>query len=326
MLAAAVDTMPDPAALRGGGVLEPKFDGWRAVVFCSHDGVYVQSRSGKPLGLYFPDVTRIVRTALPANVVLDGELIVWDQGRTNFALLQRRVAGGAQVLRVAHQYPAHLVVFDLLQGADGQPLLDQPLAVRRELLVALLDGAPTELALCPQTTSVEVAREWLSAWTPAGVEGVVAKGLAGRYQPGKRGWLKYRVRSGAEAIVGGVTGTITDPQILLLGRFDTQGRLRYVGRTHLLAPHLRRVLLHQLVAVVQRRSGAVDHPWPRPLPASWSGQLGQQRPLDYHPVAPTLVVEVEVDSAYEHHRWRHGARYLRVRGDLSIYDVPLIEL
>jgi len=324
MQAAPVDAMPDPAALAGGGVLEPKFDGWRALVFASPERVYLQSRSGKPLGMYFPDITRVVRAALPANVVLDGELIVWDQDRTSFALLQRRVASGARVLQIARQHPAHLVVFDLLQDADGTSLLDQPLAVRRDRLTDLLDGAPVELTLCPQTTSTDVAHEWLAAWTPAGIEGVVAKSLAGRYQPGKRGWLKYRTTFSTEAIVGGVTGSISDPQTLLLGRFDVHGRLRYVGRTHPVAPHLRRAVTALLVPAAHRRAGGVEHPWPRPLPARWSGQLGQPQPLNYQQTAPTLVAEVQVDGAYEYHRWRHGVRYLRPRTDLSVYDVPLI--
>jgi len=91
-----------------------------------------------------------------------------------------------------------------------------------------------------------------------------------------------------------------------------------------LAAQQRRAVADLLVLAAHRRSGGVEHPWPRPLPASWSGQLGQPRPLAYQQVAPTVVVEIEVDSAYEYQRWRHGVRYLRPRTDLSVYDVPLI--
>jgi ATP-dependent DNA ligase len=326
MLAAAVRDLPPARDCRGGCAYEPKWDGWRALLFHDGDRVHLQSRSGRPLDPYFPEVTRIARTALPAHVVLDGELLVWehDRGRTSFAHLQRRISGGAQAVRLARAHPAHFVSFDLLQTPDARPILDQPLRRRRAHLEALLVGAPETLPITPQTTDRETAREWYETWPAVGVEGIVAKGLDDPYRPGQRGWRKLRHRHSAEVVVGGITGTVSDPESVLVGRFDATGRLRFGGRTHELNPRQRRDLAAVLSPVRRRRDGQPDHPWPRPLPVSWIGHPGS-RPLDYQPVDPVVVVEVEVDAAYEFHRWRHRPGYLRTRPDLSVYDVPRAE-
>jgi ATP-dependent DNA ligase len=149
------------------------------------------------------------------------------------------------------------------------------------------------------------------------------KGPRSRYRPGVRGWRKYRLRHSTEAIVGGVTGSRHHPESVLVGRFDPDGRLRYLGRTGTLTDHQATELAPYLDVPTTRRGGGVHHPWPRPLPAGWLAQFGYREPLGYLQVQPTVVVEVHVEAAYEHHRWRHGARYLRVRTDMSIYDVPL---
>ncbi|MCW3820213.1 hypothetical protein ONA91_37870 [Micromonospora sp. DR5-3] len=122
MLAAPVDAVPEGPDL----VHEPKWDGWRALAFRETDGVYLQSRAGRNLTTYFPDITRTIRAAVPPGVVLDGELIVWEGGRTNFAQLQRRVTAGRALLRLAREFPAHYVLFDLLADAGGQVIVDLP--------------------------------------------------------------------------------------------------------------------------------------------------------------------------------------------------------
>jgi ATP-dependent DNA ligase len=326
MLAATVDRLPAPDACRGGCGYEPKWDGWRALLFRDPDRVQLQSRSGRPLGGYFPEVTRIGRVALPAGTVLDGELLVWDadRGHTSFVALQQRIGGGPAP-RLAARYPAHFVAFDLLQAPGGTELLDRPLAQRRARLADVLAGAPGQFALCPQTTDPDEARDWYDNWPAAGVEGLVIKGLATPYRPGQRGWLKLRHRRTAEAVAGGVTGTLSEPETVLVGRFDPAGRLRYAGRTHPLTPRQRRELAALLVPTARRRTGGIEHPWPVPLPAGWSGRLagGGTVPLAYQRIQPTLVVEVSVDAAYEHHRWRHRPTYVRARTDRSVYDVPL---
>ncbi|SCL36270.1 ATP-dependent DNA ligase [Micromonospora rhizosphaerae] len=321
MLAAPVDAVPEGPGL----VHEPKWDGWRAIAFRETDGVYLQSRAGRNLTTYFPDITRAIRTAIPPGVVLDGELIVWERGRTNFAQLQRRVTAGRALLRLARECPAHYVLFDLLAEAGGQVILDLPLSERRARLEQLLAGAPAQLTLTPQTADMRQVSDWLLHWTvAAGIEGVVSKRLAGRYEPGRRGWSKFRTRIVTEAIVGGVTGSISSPETVLLGRFDRRGRLRYTGRTHPLTT-IQAVELAALLAPPRLpRRGVVAHPWQQPLPASWSGQLDQPEPLRYVQVEPTVVAEIEADVAFEHQRWRHRVRYARARTDMSVYDVPLL--
>lgn len=319
MLAASVDALPE----RPGLAYEPKWDGWRCLAFRRPVAVYLQSRAGKNLTVYFPDITRAVR-ALPPGVVLDGELVVWEGGRTNFALLQRRVTAGTGLLGITREYPAHYVVFDLLADVGGQVLLDRPLAERRARLANLLTGAPPQLTLSPQATDVEEAAEWLSTWAVAGIEGVVVKHLDGRYEPGRRGWSKLRSKCTVETIIGGVTGSMADPDTLLVGRFDRRGRLRYTGRTHPLSAVQRPILAGLLAPFGHGRSRGAVHPWPQPLPASWSGQLDRPEPLRYVQVEPTVVAEVQVDTAYEHHRWRHRVWFVRPRMEMSVYDVPLL--
>ncbi|MET7752377.1 ATP-dependent DNA ligase [Micromonospora sp. NPDC005367] len=321
MLAAPVDEVPEGPDVTH----EPKWDGWRAIAFREDDGVYLQSRAGRNLTTYFPDVTRAIRS-LPAGVVLDGELIVWDRGRLNFAQLQRRVTAGRGLLRVARECPAHYVLFDLLADG-GEVILDLPLSRRRARLERLLADGPPQLALTPQTTDMRQVSDWLLHWTVAtGIEGVVSKRLGGRYEPGRRGWWKYRTHITTEAIVGGVTGNLRGPDTLLLGRYDRWGRLRYTGRTHSLGAEQRAELGGMLSPLrpLQRRGGTVVHPWPEPLPASWSGQLDRPESLPYVRVEPTVVVEIEADVAFEHQRWRHRVRYIRARPDVSTYDVPLL--
>jgi ATP-dependent DNA ligase len=316
MRAAPVRALPASDSCRGGCRYEPKFDGWRALAFVERAGVFLQSRSGRPLHPYFPDVAAQLAACLPAGTVVDGELVVWDEaaGRTSFAALQRRVAAGGRLAAEAAGRPAHLVCFDLLQEPVAV-LLDQRLDRRRARLAALLSGAPAALALCPQTGDIEVARRWLDELRPTGVEGLVVKGPTTRYRPGRPGWAKYKTRATTEAIVGGVTGTPAEPEALLLGRVDDQGRLRYVGRTHRIPPAARAELAGLL------RPAGPDHPWPRPLPAAWSGQF-DARPIEYAPVEPALVVEIETDAAFEHGRWRHAVTLLRPRLDLAVPDAP----
>ncbi|MEU8048088.1 ATP-dependent DNA ligase [Micromonospora echinofusca] len=319
MLAVSVDAVPEGPDL----VYEPKWDGWRAIAFREADGVYLQSRAGRNLTPYFPDITRAVR-ALPPGVVLDGELVVWQRGRTNFALLQRRVTAGRGTLQLAARHPAHYVLFDLLADASGQLLLDTPLVERRAQLACLLADAPAQLTLTPQTDDMAEVGQWLTTWTAAGIEGVVIKRRAGRYTPGRRGWGKFRTRVTTEAIVGGVTGSISNPDTVLLGRFDRRGRLRYTGRTHPLGTPQRLELATLLSPLILPHWHAVGHPWPDPLPASWSGQFDRPEPLRYVQVQPTVVADIKVDTSFEHQRWRHRVQYARPRPDLSVYDVPLL--
>lgn len=166
-------------------------------------------------------------------MVLDGELLVWERGRTNFAQLKRRVTAGRDLLRLARECPAHYVLFELLADAGGQVIIDVPLSQRRARLERLLADAPVQLTVTPHTADMRQVADWLLHWTvAAGIEGVVSKRMAGRYEPGRRDWSKFRTRIVTEAIIGGVTGSIGRPETVLLGRFDRRGRLRYTDRSH----------------------------------------------------------------------------------------------
>ncbi|MFD0784895.1 ATP-dependent DNA ligase, partial [Micromonospora azadirachtae] len=226
------------------------------------DRVHLQSRAGRNLTTYFPDITR---AAIPPGAVLDGELIVLERGRTSFAQLQRRVTAGRGLLRLTQECPAHYVLFDLLADAGGEVLLDLPLAQRRDRLEQLLGDAPPQLTLTPQTADMSQVSAWLIHWTVAtGIEGIVSKRVSGRYEPGKRGWWKYRTRITTEAVVGGVTGSLRSLDTLLLGRLDRQGKLRYTGRTHPLSARHREELAGKLSPLrAARRLGVpAVHPWP----------------------------------------------------------------
>jgi ATP-dependent DNA ligase len=341
MLSKPVTALPAVRALAGGSCYEPKFDGFRCLLFSSPGGrVELQSRAGRPLTDRFPEIARIAREFLPPGVVLDGELIVWHQSRTSFPHLQRRMAGSARaVLAQSLAHPAHLVAFDVLHTPHEGDIRALPLRDRRVVLEQILAGAPPQLALCPQTRSADTAREWLETWPAAGVEGVMIKGSGEPYRGGRRDWAKLRHRSSTEAIIGGITGTIARPETLLLGRRDVHGAIRYVGRTGPLADPQRRELRGVLRLRGAGRQGEPRPLWPQPLPVSWLGQFRQPaEPLRYVPVEPDVIAEVEVDTAYEPvitgppgstrsvaARWRHQPKLLRIRTDMSVYDVPLAD-
>jgi ATP-dependent DNA ligase len=192
--------------------------------------VLLQSRQLRDLTPAFPDVAASV-ARLGRDVVLDGELVVWQRARFDFAALQDRLrAGRARMRSLAAAAPAAYIVFDLL-ARDGVALLDRPYAKRRRKLEKLAArGLPDGLVLTPATTDVAVARSWMLGHTDTGIEGVVAKRVDQPYRPGHRAWQKLRTRITAEAIVGGVTGLVDAPQDLVLGRYQ-QGRLRIAGLT-----------------------------------------------------------------------------------------------
>ncbi|OJF14506.1 ATP dependent DNA ligase-like protein [Couchioplanes caeruleus] len=318
MRAVGVPELPGPAMCRGGCAYEVKFDGWRCLTFVRPGGVYLQSRQLKALGPYFPDVVVAAQSTFAPGTVVDGELIVFDAaaGRTSFSALLGRVTAGRRLPAEVAAHPASLVLFDVL-AHDGVDLTARPLRERRVVLEHLVAGAPPALALCPQTTDLEQARQWFEELAITGAEGLVVKDLSGRYRPGAAGWWKYKRRVTTEAIVGGVIGTLGGPRALLLGRLDERGQLRYVARTGPLAPTQQQEAAEMLTAA------ADPHPWPCPLPAAWIGQLDQPEPVRYVPVEPLLVAEIVVDGAYERGRFRHTVRHLRLRADLAPADVEL---
>lgn len=311
----AVPALQLPTSHPDAWAAEPKLDGFRCIALRSRDTVALQSRQCRSFTRYFPEVIDAV-AELDVDVVLDGELVCWNQGRIDFAALQRRLHPSShRAQQLAVELPAAYVVFDILAVA-GTDVRSQPYTARRALLEDLISRQlPPGLVLMPMTTDLAVARSWMLNHT-AGIEGAVVKRLTHAYHSGgSRPWLKIRTRLTAEAIVGGVIGPLDQPEALILGRPDSHGRLRVAGRTRPLPPAARAELAAMLTPAVD------EHPWPTTIPSSWLGQL-PSRPVDYRPVVPDRVIELDVDTAFEHHRWRHGARFVRFRPDLQPADLP----
>ena len=282
----------------------------------------MQSRAGRTLEGWFPDVAAALSAFLPVGTVLDGELVVFDptRGRTSFPLLGRRATAGRDIARVAGRHPAQLVAFDLLQlaGVDVRPW---PLLERRAALEELSMGAPPGVGLCPATHDRREAVAWMRTGADVGIEGVVVKDLADPYRPGRTRWRKVKIRATSEAIIGGVTGPVTAPAGLMLGRYDTDGKFRYAARTGPLSAAHRGELGALLPAAVWK-SGGWEHPWPQPMPARWMGQFGTREPVVYTQLEPVFVVEIAADPAEECGRSRHNVRLLRLRPEIPPEELP----
>ncbi|MGC9478805.1 ATP-dependent DNA ligase [Streptomyces sp. WG4] len=319
-------TLPEPMlaapvsdrALPAGWAAEVKWDGWRALLSWDAGDLVLRSRQGTALADSFPEL-RAGASQLPDATALDGEVVVWEDDRLAFERLQGRLQRrGAGAARLAAEYPAHFVAFDLLRLA-GAETTAWPYWRRRAALEALFaeHRLTAPWALCPSTTDPDTVREWLSSWTAVGLEGVVFKRLESVYQPSVRGWRKHKVRATEDAVVGAYTGPAAAPRTLLLGRYDTAGRLRYVGRSTTLPQASGRSVAGFLAPAGDR------HPW-----AGWSFSAGwgSRESLHVTLVVPELVVEVGVDVARDGAgRWRHPARWHRSRPDLSAADVPDFE-
>jgi ATP-dependent DNA ligase len=312
MLARPVDALPLGDAMAGGCVYEPKFDGYRALLFVTADGCRVQSRRGHDMTEAFSDVAEAAAASLPDGVVVDGELVVWGTDALDFNELQRRFSAGRSKGPIGSRRAASFVAFDLL-AAEGQDLRKQPLSVRRTLLEAVLDGVRPPLQLVPQTDDVDEAREWLVEYAenPVGIEGVVVKGRASRYVPGRREWAKLRLRDTVEAVVAGVTGALSSPDRLVLGVIDQQGTLAFAGTT----TELDRDQRAEVGALVEAVEAEQPHPWAED--DLDRGRWGRASKAPVHLVRPSLVVEVEVDSSVDRGRWRHPVAFVRSRPDLT---------
>lgn len=320
MLATPVEDWVLP--LDGSVAAEPKWDGWRALAGRLDDGTAViRSRRGTDLVPAFPDIATALEEQLPRGSLLDGELLVWTGDRFAFERLGARLhQRPATVARLAARESAALMVFDVLHLA-GERLMGQPYRERRVLLEDLFASGTVRppLNLCPSTVEAATARSWLEQWAPDHIEGLVLKPSAAAYRPGRRGaragWRKWRVRDTGEAVVGAVTGTAHRPGTALLGRWDADGRLRYLGRTApLMAGQAR-----DLAAVLTPASPG--HPWEgRRFSASWrSRDL-----LAVDLVEPETVGEVSTDaSRLAGGGWRHSVRWIRLRPDLTPGDLPL---
>ncbi|MGG7574160.1 ATP-dependent DNA ligase [Streptomyces sirii] len=316
MLARPRETLPPPSQMPDA-FWQQKLDGYRALAFIRAGTLHLQSRGGADLTPAFPDLAAAARN-VREDLVVDGELVVFAGGRLDFAALQQRARRtGRSAAEAARRTPAHLVIFDLLE-ADGDAWLSRPYRERW----ARLEAAFASGVLRPPWTLVSstrdrtVAEEWLDpAYGQVGVEGVLIKSATSLYRPGQRGWWKVRSFQSSEGIVAGVTGPVSRPYSLLLGRYDSAGRLRFIARTTPLTAAARRDLGALLAP------GGPEHPWAGVrISAGW----GSREDLRFDTVRPDLVVEVRTDSAMDQGKHRHPVRYLRIRDDRSPREVSIL--
>jgi ATP-dependent DNA ligase len=295
-----------------GWQYEPKWDGFRCLVFRKSDSVELQSKSGQSLTRYFPEVVEAILSVHASAFVLDAEIVIPVDGQLSFDdLLQRIHPAESRVRKLSAERPAVLMVFDMLADA-GRPLVDRPLRERRRLLEAF---AAKELAgragflLSPATTDVKAARAWLDA-TGSTFDGVVAKRLDLEYRSGDRtGMQKVKRLRTVDCVVGGFRYASTSRVVgsLLLGLYDAKGLLHHVGFTSGISAADRKTLLRKLEPLIKPPGFTGRAPGG---PSRWS----TKRSSEWQPLASKLVVEVRYDH-FTGGRFRHGTRFLRWRPD-----------
>lgn len=307
MEALPVSEIPEGA----GWQYEPKWDGFRCLVFRDGDRIQLQSRSGQPLARYFPEVVAAVAATRAPRFVLDGEIVIpAGEGLSFDDLLQRIHPAASRVQALARDKPARYVAFDLLVDECGRPLLDEPLPGRRAKLEEFFArhlAANGTFHLSPAAGGVAVARSWLEAAGGA-LDGVIAKRTGIPYAAGERtGMVKIKRRRTADCVVGGFRGAAGAAAVdaLLLGLYDAGGRLHHVGFTATLSAAERRRLAPELRKLVEPPGFTGRTPGP---PSRWGGR----RAAAWEPLRPVVVVEVEYDH-FTGGRFRHGTRFLRVR-------------
>jgi ATP-dependent DNA ligase len=306
MEAKLVDDLPEGEGWR----YEPKWDGFRCLVFRDGDAVELRSKSGKPLCRYFPEMVETIGAMAARRFVLDGELIIPVGGILSFDALQLRLhPAESRIRRLAAETPAQLMLFDCLAAEDGESLIERPLDQRRRTLEALhrRETAPA-LKLSAYTEEYEVARAWLDSAGGA-LDGVVAKRRDGRYEPGERAMLKIKQLRTADCVVGGFRYATGKREVgsLLLGLYDEAGRLDHVGFTSAIPAAERAALTKRLEALVEAPGFTGNAPGG---PSRWS----TDRSADWEPLRPELVVEVRYDHVTGD-RFRHGTKFMRWRPD-----------
>ncbi len=321
MLAKSTPSLPREPGLS----YEPKWDGFRCIVFRDGDEIELGSRNDRPLTRYFPELAELLKAALPPRCVVDGEIVVvTDQGLDFDTLQQRLHPAASRVNKLAAETPASFVAFDLLALGD-RDLTTEPFAQRRRELESLLDAAPGRIHLTPITQDPDVAQDWFTRFEGAGFDGVMAKSDELTYLQDKRVMLKIKHERTADCVVAGYRMHKDGEGVgsLLLGLFDDEGNLHHVGVASSFTTARRRELLGELAPL--RENALDDHPW-----RNWADAVAQAnadgkmpggvsrwsggKDLSWEPLRPELVAEVR----YEHvqsGRFRHGGRLARFRAD-----------
>jgi ATP-dependent DNA ligase len=316
MLAKSVPIIPP------GASYEPKWDGFRSVVFRDGDEVEIGSRNERPMTRYFPELVSAFLAELPERCVIDGEIVVATPSGLDFETLQQRIhPATSRVNLLAQQTPASYIAFDLLAIGD-EDLTGRPFAERRERLVRALADARPPVHVTPATTDLDLARRWFTEFEGAGLDGVVAKPLVVTYQPDKRVMFKIKHERTADCVVAGYRVHKSGGDAigsLLLGLYGADGKLASVGVIGAFPMATRRALFRELQPLVTTFAG---HPW------DWAAHdLGERTPrrnemsrwnagkdLSFVPLVPERVVEVRYDHM-EGPRFRHTAQFSRWRPD-----------
>jgi ATP-dependent DNA ligase len=339
MLAKLVDAIPDAGAL----LFEPKWDGFRSIVFRSADDVYIQSRDLKPLDRYFPELHQALLERLPPGCVIDGEIVIATNGGLDFDALQLRLHPAAsRVAKLSKEMPSSFVGFDLLV-VGGESMMSRPMGERRAALEQLLAEVQPPVYLTPMTRDRKIAAEWLERFEGAGLDGVIAKPADAAYQPGKRAMFKIKHARTADCVVSGFRWHKKAPDIigsLLLGLFDDRGRLHHVGVTSSFTMEKRRQLVDELAPL--RKDAMASHPWREWVEAMAAttpeemARVGQRMPgghsrwsagkdLSWEPLRIERVCEVKYDHM-QGDRFRHAATFLRWRDDKAPKDCTYDQL
>ena len=325
MLARLVDAIPTAS----GFLFEPKWDGFRAIVFRTADDVYIQSRDLRPLDRYFPELHDALIQRLPPDCVVDGEIVIATPEGLDFDALQLRLHPAAsRVAKLAKAAPSSFVAFDLL-GVDGTSLLEEPQSERRRELERLLENVQPPVYLTPMTRDRNLAAEWLERFEGAGLDGVIAKPETLPYSPGKRVMFKIKHARTADCVVAGFRWHKSGQDAvgsLLLGLYDSSGTLHHVGVTSSFTMARRKALVAELEPL--RKNALESHPWREWATAAAEG--GQRMPgghsrwsagkdLSWEPLRIERVCEVKYDHL-QGDRFRHAATFLRWRPDRQPHD------
>jgi len=324
MLSSAADGLPDG----DGWQFEPKWDGFRIIVFRDGSEITLQSRDEKAMNRYFPELVGPLETSLPERCVVDGEIVIVGSGGLDFeALLHRIHPAASRVKLLAAETPASFVAWDLLALGD-EDLREMPLETRRERLEQALANATPPVHVTPATRDRALAEDWFRRFEGAGLDGVMAKRLDEPYRPGERTMIKVKHARTADCVVAGFRwhkrGERTMVGSLLLGLFDDAGVLHHVGVTAAFTNAVRKQLVDELAPLRER--ALEDHPWRHWVEAQDAASAqGQRLPgatsrwnrgkdLSWEPLRPERVIEV----AYDHmqgSRFRHAAQFQRWRPD-----------
>ena len=335
MLAKRVGELP----VGGTWIFEPKWDGFRALVFRDGDEILLQSRDEKSLNRYFPELLAPLRSQLPARCVLDGEIVLVQDGALDFDALQLRIhPAQSRVKLLSQEIPASIVFFDLLSEGD-RDLRGMAFQDRRHMLESLLSSATPPIHLTPTTNESSMAADWFRRFEGAGLDGVVAKPTLGTYEPNKRVMLKVKHERECDCVVAGFRwhkkGARTAVGSLLLGLFNDDGVLQHVGVCASFTEKKRRELVEFLASY--RQDALSAHPWKdwaEHAPANGEAEhrmpggqsrWSQGKDLSWEPLRPELVVEV----AYDHmqgSRFRHTAQFRRWRTDKKPSDCTYAQL